>query len=105
VEPVVDEYKEDLDRSLGIRMQVRFERRGREIVSYAVVLLLRTEGAVETVRVYDSAHGFNEMHRHTRAGGKQSGKLFHSGTVGEGMRAAIGDVKSGYDQMIEGWER
>jgi hypothetical protein len=45
------------------------------------------------------------MHRHTRAGGKQSGKLFHSGTVGEGMRAAIGDVKSGYDQMIEGWER
>jgi hypothetical protein len=45
------------------------------------------------------------MHRYTRGGGKQTGKAFHSGTLGEGMRAAIEQVKSGYGQMIEGWER
>jgi hypothetical protein len=41
------------------------------------------------VRVYDAAHGFNEMHRHTEEGGKQSGTVFHRGTLGDGMHDAI----------------
>jgi len=41
--------------------------------------------------------------RYTRAGGKQIGTVFLIATLGEGMRAAIGDIKVGYLAMIEGW--
>lgn len=86
-------------------MLVRFRRTGREIVGYAVVLVLKIGDISETIRVYDGAHGFNEMHRCTRSAGKQTGKPFHSGSLGEGMRVAIRDVKAGHRQMIEGWEQ
>jgi hypothetical protein len=45
------------------------------------------------------------MHRYTRSGGKEPGEVFHSGTLGEGMRAAISEVEHGYREMIEGWKR
>jgi hypothetical protein len=70
-----------------------------------VVLLLETEKGMETIRVYDAAHDHNEMHRYTRSAGKEPGTVFHSGTLGEGMRAAISKVERGYREMIEGWER
>lgn len=86
-------------------MRVRFERDGRKVVDYAVVLVFGAGDTSATVRVYDSAHGFNEMHRYTRGAGKQTGMPFHSGSLGEGMRAAMKDVQTGYGSMIEGWER
>jgi hypothetical protein len=58
----------------------------------------------ETVCVYDGAHGINEMHRYTWPGGKQRPTVFHGGTLGDGMRAAIAEVESSYRTMIEGWE-
>lgn len=73
------------------------------MIDYAVVLLVEHDGRVRTVRVYDGAHGVNEMHRHTRGGGKQAAEIFHSGTLGEGMRAARREVTSRYRQMIEAW--
>jgi hypothetical protein len=42
------------------------------------------ERVLETVRVYDAAHGFNEMHRYTSHGGKQAGVPFYRGTLGDG---------------------
>jgi hypothetical protein len=98
-------YRRILDHALGVLMRVQFTTHGRDVVDYAVVLLLDTEKGLETIRVYDSAHGHNEMHRYTRGEGKQPGTPFHSGTLGEGMRAAIEEIESGYRQMIEGWER
>jgi hypothetical protein len=86
-------------------LRVEFTTDGREIIDYAVVLLLARDGPPETVRVYDGAHGHNEMHRYTRSTGKQQGEPFHAGTLGEGMRAAIDQVERGYGKMIEGWER
>ncbi len=73
------------------------------MIDYSLVLLFATAEGTQTIRVYDSAHGFNEMHRYTRASGKQTGTPFHSGSLGEGMRAAISDVKRNFDEMIEGW--
>lgn len=84
-----------------LRVDQRTER--GKVVDYALVLLLATPEGTETIRVYDSAHGCNEMHRHTCGAGKQSGVQFHSGSLGEGMRIAISDVKGGFDEMIEGW--
>lgn len=75
------------------------------MIHYRVVLLLDTPRETVTIRVYDSAHGYNEMHRHTRIDGKQTGKRFHSGSLGEGLRAAIEDTEDRYVEMIEGWER
>jgi hypothetical protein len=98
------EYEDDLDDVAGAALVVRFETRRHEVVDYSIVLVLKVDETRETIRVYDGAHGFNEMHRYTRRAGKQTGKPFHSGTLGEGMRAAIGHVRSGVRQMIEGWE-
>lgn len=98
-------YLRVLDHVLGAMLRVEFTTDGREIIDYAVVLLLALDGSTETVRVYDAAHGHNEMHRYTRSAGKQPGEPFHAGTLGEGMRAAIDRVERGYGEMIEGWER
>ena len=86
-------------------MYVDFSTDGREVTDYAVILVVENEGALTTVRVYDAAHGFNEMHRHTFTGGKAAGERFHAGTLGEGMRAAIEEVRRNYAEMIKAWRR
>ena len=99
------DYLRILDHVLGAMLSVEFTTEGRDITDYAVVLLLAVGKVTETIRVYDSAHGHNEMHRYTRSEGKQSGTPFYSGTLGDGMRAAIDEIERGYREMIEGWEK
>jgi hypothetical protein len=99
-------YSRQLDRAKRVVMHIEFKtsRRGRDVVDYSVVLVVKQEGCTETVRVYDGAHGENELHRYTRDGGKQAAEIFDRGTLGEGMRAAIDAIKHGYDEMIKGWD-
>jgi hypothetical protein len=99
------DYLRILDHLLGAMVSVEFTSEGQEVTDYAIVLMLAVGNSTETIRVYDSAHGHNEMHRYTRSGGKQAGTPFHGGTLGEGMRAAIEEIEGGFRQMIEGWER
>jgi hypothetical protein len=54
-------------------------------------------------RHHDGSHGINDMHRHSRAGGKAPAEVFHAGTLGEGMRAAIDAVRANHQEMIEAW--
>jgi hypothetical protein len=96
-------YDLELDFALGARALIDFWTERGMVVGYRVVLLAGTPNGWETIRVHDSAHGFNEMHRYAQAGGKQTGTRFHSGTLGEGLNAAINETKSGYAVMIEGW--
>lgn len=98
-------YQRVLDHVLGAVLRVEFTTDGRTITDYAVVLSLAVGDRTETIRVYDGVHGHNEMHRYRRSDGKQSGEPFHAGTLGEGMRAAIAEVESGFGEMIEGWNR
>lgn len=98
------EYESDLDDSGNHLMYARHTTRRRDVSDYVVVLATKREGEMHTVRVYDSAHGVNEMHRHTYSGGKQPAEIFHAGTLGEGMRVATNQIKQGYRAMIEGWE-
>lgn len=69
------------------------------------MLVVDDGGETHTVRLYDGAHGVNEMHRYTRGAGKQPAEIFHGGTLGEGMRAAIHEIEDGYEAMIEAWRR
>ena len=51
-------------------MYVDYALERRQVAGYAVVLTALHEGRRHTIRVYDGAHGVNEFHRHTLAGGK-----------------------------------
>ena len=97
------EYELPLDYILLAILRVEFTTQGKEVADYAVVLFFEIEGRTETIRLYDGAHGHNEMHRYTRSEGKQSGTPLYRGTLGDGMRAAIAEINSGYREMIEGW--
>lgn len=96
-------YRDVLNYEVGARIVVEFTTLGREVIDYAVVLTVDEDGEAVTVRVYDGAHGVNDMHRHDRAGAKAPAVSFHAGTLGEGMRAAITAVRVGYKEMIDAW--
>jgi hypothetical protein len=98
-------YEQPLDPQRGVSLWVDLTTERGQVVDYTIVLLLAAPDGAETIRVYDSAHGFNEMHRYTQADGKQTGKPFHSGSLGEGVLVAIESAKRNYRQMIEGWRR
>jgi hypothetical protein len=98
-------YRIEVDKKLGAWRHVRFSIEIREVIDYAVVLLVEEQEQSKTVRVYDGAHGVNELHRYTREGGKQAAEIFHSGTLGIGMRAAIDEIERNYRSIIEGWRR
>lgn len=85
--------------------RVEFETDRDGIADYAVLLLAGEEGQEETVRLYDGSHGSNELHRYTRLGGKQPAEVFHRRTLGEGMRSAVRQILSGYQAMIESWQK
>jgi len=96
-------YRDVLDYEVGARVVVEFSTRGRDVIDYAVVLTVDEDGEAVTVRMYDGTHGVNDMHRHDRTGEKAPAALFHAGTLGEGMRAAIVAVRTGYKEMIDAW--
>lgn len=97
-------YTEVLDETRGVKLHVRFHRVRSEVTDYALVLVVDVDGQSETVRIYDAAHGFNEMHRYTRKLGKQPAEVVHRGTLGEGMRAAKRAIRDGFEEMIDGWQ-
>jgi hypothetical protein len=98
-------YERVLEPDRSVVLHVEYENVGRDVVGYSVVLTVVHDGRQHTVRVYDAAHGHNEMHRYTLAGGKQPGQVVHAGSLGEGMRAAITECARGYRHMIEAWMR
>jgi hypothetical protein len=96
-------YREVLDYAMGARLIVEFATERREVVDYAVILTVDSDGAEATVRVYDGAHGVNDMHRYRRDGEKAPATTFHAGTLGEGMRAAIAAVRTDYKEIVTAW--
>jgi hypothetical protein len=87
-------------------LSVWFITRRDEVLEYAIVLLVEHDGLWHTARVYDNAHGRDELHRHTLANGKQAGEGFQAGgTAGQAMRAARDEVLHGYAIMIDTWRR
>jgi hypothetical protein len=98
-------YERVLDGTVLMYVAFKTKQRGRDVIDYSVVLVVEGDDRMETVRVYDGAHGKNELHRYTRDGSKRAAEVFARGTLGEGMRAAIEEIKRGYEEMIDGWRR
>lgn len=98
-------YDMMLDDRVFMYVAYEIGRYGPDVIDYSAVLVVEVDGRKETVRVYDGAHGENELHRHTRDDGKKAAEVFHRGTLGEGMRDAIKGIVNGYQEMIEGWHR
>jgi hypothetical protein len=98
-------YGKVLDWALGVVLSVDYKTVRGKVVDYTLVLLLKEIDGVKTIRVYDSAHGFNEMHRYGRKAGKHEGVPVHPGTLAEGMNAAMADIEASFAAMIEGWKR
>jgi hypothetical protein len=96
-------YEKVLDDASGVVLYVDFTTSGPQVLGYSLVLTLEVDESIETIRVYDGTHQFNEMHRYVRGSGKQPGVRFHAGSLGEGMRAAKEEIENGYWGMIEGW--
>lgn len=86
-------------------MHLEFKTDRRDVVDYSIVLLVEVDGELETVRLYDGAHGENELHRFTRKGGKRPAEVVHHGDLGAGMRAAIDEIEQRYEAMIESWRK
>ncbi len=99
------DYTQLLDRARRVFLHVEFTTERRTVIDYAIVLLIEVDGWLETVRVYDGAHGENELHRYGRQAGKEPAEIFRRGTLGEGMRAAIDETKRGHEAMIESWSK
>ena len=70
-----------------------------------MTLVARHAGIWQTIRVYDNAHGPNDLHRHTLTGGKEPAVTFHHGTASEALQAALASIDAGYEEMIVGWLR
>jgi hypothetical protein len=92
-----------LDGSTGAAIDVEFTTERREIVDYSVVLVVEHEGELRGVRLYDGSHGVNELHRYTLRGGKGPAEIFHRGSLGDGMRDAIRQIRATYEAMVQSW--
>ena len=99
------DYTRALVPDESVKLRATWTTRRRQVTDYAVVLTVEQGGAEHTVRVYDGAHGVNEMHRYTRTGDKQPAEVVHAGDLGAGMRAAVEDCRRRYPSIIEGWDR
>lgn len=92
-----------LQLASDVELVVWFLTERDKVISYAVVLVVMHAGDWQTVRVYDNAHGRNEMHRHTLTGGKQTAEATTAVEAGEAMRGARDEILAGYERMIEAW--
>jgi hypothetical protein len=68
----------------GLFVIVEWVTDRRFVTDYSVVLAVDEGDETHTIRVYDGAHGVNELHRYTRRGGKASAETFHRGTLAKG---------------------
>jgi hypothetical protein len=89
----------------GSRLYARWELE-RDVVRFAVLLLVLDRGGWQVVELFDCSHdGRNDHHRYDRDGTKRSARSFHFGTPGEAMRDAIDLIETDYERMIERWRR
>lgn len=88
---------------LDVRLYARWETE-RDVVRFAVLLLVWADEAWRPVELFDCSHGErNDRHIYAVDGTKGPARTFHHGTPGEAMRAATGLILTDYRRMIDRW--
>lgn len=73
---------------------------------YSVVLLvLLSGGEARTVRVYDDHEIGPHFHRFDKKGVKGPREQVSAATIGEGFTMALEEIRNGYREMIDSWQR
>jgi hypothetical protein len=96
-------YEQTVDIELADGVIIRYNRSGRPIARYAVVLLVLVDDVWEEVRLFDNHLDDHHMHRYTRLQGKQPSETFHPGPVNAAIAAAIAHLKVNSEAIIESW--
>ncbi|HYV16756.1 MAG TPA: hypothetical protein VE972_12130 [Conexibacter sp.] len=96
-------YERDEPIAPGILMRCRWDVE-RDVVSFAVVLVIWAYGAWRPVALFDCSHDErNDWHRYDRHGLKGAAEPFHHGTPAEGYREAVALIRADHERMIEQW--
>jgi hypothetical protein len=73
---------------------------------YSVVLLAVLEGGeARTVRVYDDHEIGPHLHRFDKQGIKGPREKISLSITGEGFTMALEEIRNGYREMIDSWQR
>jgi hypothetical protein len=77
-----------------------------QATGYSVVLLaLAAGGDARTVRVYDDHEIGPHFHRFDKQGIKGPREKVSAATIGEGFTMALEEIRDGYREMIDSWQR
>jgi hypothetical protein len=96
-------YEQTIELALSQDVVIRFNRSGRPIERYSVVLLIFGEDGWQEARLFDNHQGTHHMHRYTPEMGKQPAEIFHQGPTNAAIAAAIGHLKTHWEAIVEPW--
>lgn len=97
----VQGFIDDLDAHSRLHARWTTER---DVVRYAVLLLVLIDDIWRPVVLFDCSHDErNDRHDYTRRGIKGPAVIFHHGSPGEAMRIAIGLIRDHHQRMIGSW--
>jgi hypothetical protein len=83
---------------------VRMQPDPEKMLDWAAVLVVKSDGALRVVGVWDNAHGYPERHRF-RHGVKLAGEPIPSrGAARLDLPRTIAEIKAGWEGMVERWQ-
>lgn len=85
-------------------VKIQFNRSGRPISRYSVLLMVLVDGVWQTVRLFDNHLGTHHVHRYTQEAGKQGPETFHPGPNNEAIAAAIIHLRAHWGAILESWK-
>jgi hypothetical protein len=74
-------------------------------MEYAVMLQVRIEGRMRTIRLFDNAHGSNEMHEYTGAEKQPAEPFLADQPPNEAMPATIEYLENNWEEVLYSWKR
>ena len=77
----------------------------RHAVEYAIMLIVRRNGADHTVRTFDNAHDSQEHHEHRYIGADKQPPIITHGPVNQAMNAALVKLNERWADMVAEWEQ
>lgn len=92
------------EQTLSADTRIYVEYRNYPIFEYAVMLQIKTlEDRWQTIRLFDNAHGTNEMHRYTGARKRLAEPFMEDRASNEAMPRAIAYLEDNCQEVRQAW--